>query len=151
MKTQKTHKVTNKEFKNKKFQSWIKTSMGDINDGDKNSQSVYLNKAGEEVFMYDFTKEELIILQPKLTIQQLVMYGLNVSAVVKPLKEGMKTFSEFILEADGDTEFHKYSKNSIKELELLLKHHKEDLEEGDCDKEEIIKDIKEIEKAIAAK
>ena len=66
----------------------------------------------------------------------------------------MKTFKEFINEAKGDTEFHEYSKNTIEELELLLKHHKEDLEEadgeeGECDREEIIKDIEEIEAAIA--
>ena len=63
----------------------------------------------------------------------------------------MKTFKEFIIESQGDTPFHKYSKNTVEELELLLKHHKEDLKEGDCDKDEILKDIKEIEVAIKTK
>jgi len=67
----------------------------------------------------------------------------------------MKTFSEYINELNIDTPFHKYSKNTIEELELLLKHHKEDLKEieaeGPEDKEEILKDIKEIEAAIRAK
>ena len=80
------HKVTNKEFKTAKFQKWIKTSLGDINDGDKNEESIYLNKAGVEVFAYNFVDEVLTILQPKLTIQQLVMYGLHISTVVPPIK-----------------------------------------------------------------
>ena len=62
----------------------------------------------------------------------------------------MKSFRDLV-EGKGDTKHHEYSKNSVKELELLLKHHKEDLEEGDCDKAEIQKDIKEIEDAIKAK
>ena len=64
----------------------------------------------------------------------------------------MKTFKEYLSE---DTKFHKYSKNTLEELELLLKHHKEDLEEydeeGECNRDEILKDIEEIEDAIASK
>jgi len=72
----------------------------------------------------------------------------------------MKKFSEYILEiseAKGDTKEHKYSKNTLEELELLLKHHKEDLEElKDSDKkcegeDEILKDIEEIKNAIKVK
>ena len=56
----------------------------------------------------------------------------------------------------GDTIDHKYSKNTLKELNLLLKHHKEDLKEYEREgtKEEInhVKhDIKEIEDAILKK
>jgi len=82
----KQYKVTNKEFKENKFQKWIKNSMGDINDGDKNSESIYLNKAGVEVFMYDFTKEILTILQKNLNLQDLVIYGLGVSSIIKEIK-----------------------------------------------------------------
>lgn len=66
----------------------------------------------------------------------------------------MKTFKNYINESEGDTKHHKYSKNTIEELELLLKHHIEDLEEvndeGKCDKETIKQDIKEIKAAIKA-
>ena len=51
-----------------------------------------------------------------------------------------------------NTNTHGYDKNTEEELELLLKHHKEDLEEyeGD-DTSEIEMDIKEIQKALADK
>ena len=70
----------------------------------------------------------------------------------------MKTFSDFILEEKGDTPFHKYSKNTLEELEVLLKHHQEDLEEykeskgteGD-EYQELLKDIEEVKKAIQEK
>ena len=54
-----------------------------------------------------------------------------------------------LLESD-----HKYSDNTLEELKLLLKHHKEDLQEPDCTgkcKEETEEDIKEIEDAIKSK
>jgi len=70
----------------------------------------------------------------------------------------MKTFKEYINEKEGDTEFHKYSKNTKEELEILLKHHKEDLAEYEEEKgtegdeyHEILKDIEEVEKALALK
>lgn len=47
-------------------------------------------------------------------------------------------------------EKHNYSKNTLEELELLLKHHKEDMKEGDCP-EGTKRDIKEIEDAIKQK
>lgn len=50
-----------------------------------------------------------------------------------------------------EKDFHNYENNTKEELELLLKHHKEDLaeykEKGD-DTKEIEHDIKEIEKAL---
>ena len=64
-------------------------------------------------------------------------------------------FKEYLIEAEGDTKYHKYSKNTIEELEELLKHHKEDLEELKAsdkrceDEDEILKDIEEIKNAIA--
>ena len=81
-----TYPVTRKEFDQKKFQQWIKKDLGKVIPGGKTSESVYLNKAGQTVFMYDFRKNELTILQSGLELQQLVMYGLGVSAVVPPIK-----------------------------------------------------------------
>lgn len=70
----------------------------------------------------------------------------------------MKSFKEYI-EESGDTDHHKYSKNTIEELELLLKHHIEDVkeyEDGDegedgCNKETLKHDVEEIRDAIKIK
>ena len=66
-----------------------------------------------------------------------------------------KSFSDFLRESKGDTAFHKYSENTLEELKLLLKHHKEDLIEAKAENpdevSEIEKDIKEVEDAIKAK
>lgn len=68
----------------------------------------------------------------------------------------MQRFKEFLSEGKGDTEFHKYSKESLEELQKLLKHHEEDLKEYDaedegCDRASIEDDIEEIKIAIKAK
>lgn len=58
---------------------------------------------------------------------------------------------------NADTAFHTYSNNTLQELELLLKHHIEDLKEYESEgaSQEAVKDakedIKEIEKAIKSK
>lgn len=73
---------------------------------------------------------------------------------------GFKTYNQThnqISESPGDTEFHKYSDNTLEELELLLKHHIEDLEEYSSQEvpkasiDDAKKDIKEIKKAIEVK
>ncbi len=57
----------------------------------------------------------------------------------------------FYSQQEMEKEFHDYESNSIDELELLLSHHKEDLEEyiarGDDEEDinHIREDIKEIE------
>lgn len=55
-------------------------------------------------------------------------------------------FREYIKEEKD----HNYSKNTLEELELLLKHHIEDAEEaeGKC-KEDVLYDIEKIKAEIA--
>ncbi len=60
----------------------------------------------------------------------------------------MQNFKEMYETKD----WHKYAKESRGNLEVLLKHHKEDLAEyksKGMDTFEILNDIKEIEKALA--
>lgn len=47
-------------------------------------------------------------------------------------------------------ESHDYSKNTLKELELLLKHHYEDKKEGSCP-DDIDMDIEEIKREIESR
>ncbi len=63
----------------------------------------------------------------------------------------MQEAEEFNSQNQREKEFHNYSDNSIDELELLLSHHKEDLEEyiqrGDDEEDidHVREDIREIE------
>lgn len=85
----------------------------------------------------NFDSSYLSNLNPDILIK---IYNMVQSLVVV---ESSKNFKEFF-------ENHNYSKNTIKDLELLLKHHYEDKEEGSCP-DDIERDIEEIKDWIKLK
>lgn len=80
------HRVTKKQFDMPKFQDWIKKDLGDIESG-KDGTKIYKNIAGKPVFSYNRKKEILQVIQNKLTIQDLVMYGLHLTTVVPMIED----------------------------------------------------------------
>lgn len=120
----KVHKVTNKEFEAKKFQGWIEKDLGAPETSKKiPSLTIYNNKAGKPVFSYNNKKEKLTVIQNGLKLQDLVMYGLNVSSIVKPLSEQDELdILEGIVKELEKEEFRDFKKKF-----LALKHDFHDL------------------------
>jgi len=81
-------------------------------------------------------------------LMESAIYGSQVNSMLLEIAHDL-------VDENGNTKFHKYGDNSIEELELLLQHHKEDLEENkedhNCSNQAVLEDIEEIREAIDIK
>lgn len=76
------YKISPDDWNQRKWQDWLQKNTT-WQKGDSVELKLYFNKAGKPIFVYNYMKNLLTILQKGLNISQLYMYGLGVSKLAK--------------------------------------------------------------------